>query len=132
MQRSVCLNEAQLGSLMMMMFMARYTKKRLHTRTQRCCQELPVTLIRRSRMMIMNTHAHTHSEHTGAETEASRPPVYPRVRKGAACPWGPVLPIVPVGVRQSRVMLEFVRASSTGLEHVLEHGLSHRGHGGLV
>ena len=104
MQRSVCLNEAQLGSLivtlMMMMFMARYTQKRLHTRTQRCCQELPVTLIRRS-------------------------------RAGAACPWGPVLPIVPVGVRQSQVMLEFVRASSTGLEHVLEHGTSHRGHGGL-
>ena len=29
-------------------------------------------------------------------------------------------------------MLEFVRASSTGLEHVLEHGTSHRGHGCLV
>ena len=35
-------------------------------------------------------------------------------------------------VRQSQVMLEFVRASSTGLEHVLEHGTSHRGHGCLV
>ena len=114
------------------------TQSRLHTRTQRCCQELPVTLIGRSRahtrMMMMNTHAHAHSEHTGAETEASRPPAAasPRVRRGAACPWGPVLPIAPVGVRQSQVMLEFVRASSTGLEHVLEHGTSHRGHGGIV
>ena len=85
----------------------------------------------------MNKHAHTHGEHTGAETEASRPPAaaasgggYAKVRRS-----------LPVGTRvadrprrsaavagDARVRARLV---STGLEHVLGHGTSHRGHGGL-